>query len=223
MSARDSCPLMRYRTAFFDLDGTLIDQFNAIYRCHVYAMRKLGLPEPTFAQVRDAVGGGLDVAIARLAGAENVAALLPLFNAHWAATSLQDAKLLPGAGQLLAALNSAGIRCGVLTNKRGNAAREVCAHLGLTPLLAGIFGANDVPWIKPDPRFTQHALTALGGEAGSSCLVGDSTYDLAAAKNSGLEFFGVTTGTHTADELRAAGASNIHPDLTALISILSSY
>jgi len=108
MSARDSWPLMRYRTVLFDLDGTLIDQFNAIYRCHVYAMRTLGLPEPTFAQVRDAVGGGLDIAIARLAGAENVAALLPLFNAHWAATSLQDAKLLPGAEQLLTALNSAG-------------------------------------------------------------------------------------------------------------------
>jgi phosphoglycolate phosphatase len=207
---------MRYRTVLFDLDGTLIDQFNAIYRCHVHAMRTLGLPEPTFAQVHDAVGGGLETAIARLAGAENVAALLPLFIAHWDATNLQDAKLLPGAEQLLTALNSAGIHCAVLTNKRGNAAREVCAHLRLTPQLAGIFGANDAPWIKPDPRFTQHALTALSSEAGSSCLVGDSTYDLAAAKNSGLEFFGVTTGTHTAEELRAAGATNVYPDLTSL-------
>ncbi|HEY4248627.1 MAG TPA: HAD family hydrolase [Lacunisphaera sp.] len=211
---------MRYRTVLFDLDGTLIDQFNAIYRCHVYAMRTLGLPEPTFAQVRDAVGGGLDTAIARLAGAENVAALLPLFNAHWTATALQDAKLFPGAEQLLSALNAARVRCAVLTNKRAGAAREVCNHLGLTPQLAGIFGATDTPWIKPDPRFTQHALTTLGGEATSTCLVGDSTYDLAAAKNAGLDFFGVTTGTHTADELRAAEATNIYPGLTALIPVL---
>lgn len=211
---------MRYSTVLFDLDGTLIDQFNAIYRCHVYAMRTLGLPEPTFAQVHDAVGGGLETAIARLAGAENVAALLPLFIAHWDATNLQDAKLLPGAAQLLIALNSAGIRCAVLTNKRGNAAREVCAYLRLTPQLAGIFGASDAPWIKPDPRFTQHALTALGSDAGSTCLVGDSTYDLATAQNSGLDFFGVTTGTHTEGELRAAGAINIYPALDALTPVL---
>jgi hypothetical protein len=31
-----------------------------------------------------------------------------------------------------------------------------------------------------------------------------------------MDFFGVTTGTHSADELRAAGAGNIYPDLTAL-------
>ena len=207
---------MRYRTVLFDLDGTLIDQFNAIYRCHIYAMRKVGLPEPTFAQVRNAVGGGLDTAIARLAGQEHVAALLPLFTEHWDATNLQDAKLLPGATELLVVLNSAGVRCAVLTNKRASAARQVCAHLHLTSTLAGVFGAHDTPWIKPDPRFTQHALTTLGSDAISTCLVGDSPYDLAAAKNSGLDFFGVTTGTHTADELRAAGAINIYPDLTAL-------
>ena len=72
--------------------------------------------------------------------------------------------LLPGARELLVELNGAGVRCAVLTNKRGYAAREVCTHLGLDPLLAGVFGANDVPWIKPDPRFTQHGLAAIGGE-----------------------------------------------------------
>ena len=216
----DSFGSMRFRTVLFDLDGTLIDQFNAIYRCHVYAMRKLGLPEPTFAQVRNAVGGGLDTAIARLAGEEHVAALLPLFTEHWDATNLQDAKLLPGATELLVALNSAGIRCAVLTNKRAAAARQVCAYLQLTPLLAGVFGAQDTPWIKPDARFTQHALTALGSEAHTTCLVGDSPYDLAAAQNAGLEFFGVTTGTHNEAELRAAGAREVHPSLEALTPLL---
>lgn len=210
----------RFRTVLFDLDGTLVDQFNAIYRCHVYAMRKRGLPEPTFAQVRDAVGGGLETAIARLAGQENVAALLPLFIEHWNATNLEDVKLLPGALELIAALNARGTRCAVLTNKRGQAAREVCAYLKLTPQLAGIFGANDTAWIKPEPQFTQHALNALGGEAATSCLVGDSPYDLAAAQNSGLAFFGVTTGTHTEKELRAAGATQVAPDLASLTASL---
>ena len=47
-------------------------------------------------------------------------------------------------------------------------------------------------------------------------MVGDSPYDLAAARNAGFEFFGVTTGTHTAEELHAAGADKVYPDLTAV-------
>src|SRR4051812_36846603 len=69
---------MRYRTVLFDLDGTLIDHFAAIHRSHTYAMRQLGLPVPTMAQVRAAVGGGLEQAIARLAGPENVAAIIAI-------------------------------------------------------------------------------------------------------------------------------------------------
>ena len=207
---------MRFRTVLFDLDGTLIDHFAAIHRCHAYAMRRLGLREPTLAEVRAAVGGGLDEAIARLAGAENVAAVLPLFLAHWNATNLDDVTLLPGARELLAALNAAGARCAVLTNKRGPAARQACTHLGLDPLLAGVFGANDTPWIKPDARFAAHVLAAVGGAAATTALVGDSPYDLAAAQSAGLAFYGVTTGTHSAAELRAAGAEDVFADLAGV-------
>jgi phosphoglycolate phosphatase len=204
---------MRYRTVLFDLDGTLIDHFAAIHRCHAYAMRRLGLREPSPEEVRAAVGGGLDEAIAKLAGRENVAAALPLFIEQWNATHLDDVTLLVGARELLGTLQAAGARCGVLTNKRGPAAREVCTHLGLDPLLAGVFGAGDVPWIKPDPRFMTHALTTLGGEAATSVLVGDSPWDIAAAQNAGVSFVGVTTGTHSAEELRAAGAALVFADL----------
>jgi len=207
---------MRFRTVLFDLDGTLIDHFAAIHRCHAYAMRRLGLREPTLAEVRAAVGGGLDEAIARLAGAENVAAVLPLFLAHWNATNLDDVTLLPGARELLADLNAAGARCAVLTNKRGPAARQACTHLGLDPLLAGVFGANDTPWIKPDARFAAHVLAAVGGAAATTALVGDSPYDLAAAQSAGLAFYGVTTGTHSAAELRAAGAADVFADLAGV-------
>ena len=53
---------MRFRTVLFDLDGTLIDHFAAIHRCHAYAMTRLGLPAPSLAEVRAAVGGGLALA-----------------------------------------------------------------------------------------------------------------------------------------------------------------
>ena len=193
----------------FDLDGTLIDHFKAIHRCHTYAMTRLGLPAPTMTQVRAAVGGGLDEAITKLAGAHRVAEILPIYTAHFDATHLDDVELLPGARELLETLDRAGVVCAVLTNKRGYASREVCDHLGLTPLLRGVFGVHDTPWLKPDPAFTRHALTALGAAAESTLLVGDSPFDVKTAKNAGLGFIGVTTGTHDEPQLRHAGAARV--------------
>jgi phosphoglycolate phosphatase len=98
------------------------------------------------------------------------------------------------------------LQCASVTNKRGPDARAVCAHLGLAPLLAGIFGAHDTPWLKPQREFADHALRALGAGSATTALVGDSIHDVATAQNAGLAFVGVTTGTHLETELRAAGA-----------------
>jgi phosphoglycolate phosphatase len=204
---------MRLRTVLFDLDGTLIDHFRAIHRCHVYTMRKLGLPEPTLEQVRSAVGGGFELAVKRIAGEQHVAAAVPIFRRHWDEIMLEDADVLPGAMEILRAVSERGAKAAVLTNKRGDSSRQLCERLGLSPWLTAVFGAEDTPWLKPDVRLTQHVLQAIGGDAATAGLVGDSPYDFAAANNAGLEFFGVRTGTHSEAELRAAGVERVYAGL----------
>jgi phosphoglycolate phosphatase len=207
---------MSYRTVLFDLDGTLLDHFEAIHRCHAYTMRQLGLPEPTLAQVHAAVGAGVEVAVERLVGPALKAAALAIYRPYWDATMLDGVQLLPGARELLVALRAHGLRTGVFTNKHGPSSRRTCAHLGVADLLDANFGATDTPWLKPDPQFARHVLAALGADAATTLLVGDSPYDYQAARNAGLGFYGVTTGTHTEAELRAAGATEIFPGLPAI-------
>jgi phosphoglycolate phosphatase len=197
----------------FDLDGTLIDHFRAIHRCHTHAMNRLGLPAPTMEQVRRAVGGGVEVAVERLVGPELKAAALAIYRPYWDATMLEDVDLLAGARDLLLAIQARGSRSAVFTNKHGPSSRKVCDHLGLTPLLSGNFGATDTPWLKPEPQFGQHVLAALEAVPATTLLVGDSPYDFQAARNSGLAFIGVTTGTHSAAELREAGAEQVCANL----------
>jgi phosphoglycolate phosphatase len=211
---------MRYRTVLFDLDGTLIDHFKAIHRCHTYTLGQLGLPAPTMTAVHAAVGAGLEVALARLAGSERVKEALPIYAAHLDATMLEDVELMPGARALLEQLVAAGVTCAVFTNKRGPSSRTVCDHLGVTPLLAGIFGAHDTPWFKPDPQFARHVLAELKAEPATTCLIGDSTYDVETARTGGMGFVGVTTGTHTAAQLRAAGASAVCASLAEVETVL---
>ena len=209
----------RFRTVLFDLDGTLLDHFAAIHRSHVHTMRTLGLPEPSMEQVHRAVGGGLEVAISRLLGEKHAALLekaVPIYRKFWDENMLLGVALLPGARELLEALKARGARCAVLTNKHGPSARALMDHLGATPLLDAVFGAMDTPWLKPDRRFSDHALQTLGADPATTCLIGDSPYDIQAAHNAGFPCHCVTTGTHTAAELREARADSIHPDMTTL-------
>jgi phosphoglycolate phosphatase len=208
--------MLPFHTFLFDLDGTLIDHFAAIHRSHSHAMTELGLPAPTMAEVRAAVGGGLENAIARLAGPALVARALPIYREYWDRTMLDDVTLLPGARELLAALKQRGLQAAIFTNKHGPSARRICTHLEIDGLLDGVFGATDTPWLKPDRRFTDHVMAQLKADAKTTLFVGDSPYDIQAAHNAGLISWCVATGTHTVGELRDAGVDEVFPGLPAL-------
>ena len=210
-----------FRTVLIDLDGTLLDHFAAIHRSHAYTREQLGLPAPTMDDVRRAIGGGVEAAVRRLLNSTDEALVqkaLAIYRAYWAEHMLYGVSLLPGARDLLTQLNARGVRCAVFTNKHGPSAREVCTHLGVTPLLDGIFGASDTPWFKPERAFSDYALSQLRAQAVTTCLLGDSPYDIEAGRNGGFPCYCVTTGTHTAEELRAAGAKGVYENLVVLAS-----
>ncbi|MFA6959435.1 MAG: HAD family hydrolase [Opitutaceae bacterium] len=207
---------MRFRTVLFDLDGTLMDHLPAIHRSYVHTLPLLGLPAPTYQQVKNAIGGGLENAMLNFVPPSRLDEALAIYRPFWDATMLSGAELMPGARVLLEQLRAAGVVCAVFTNKHGPSARLVCEHLGVTPLLAGVFGAKDTPWLKPAREFADHALAALGADPATTCLIGDSPWDVQAALNAHFPCFGVTTGTHGANELRAAGAAGVYDSLTAI-------
>lgn len=207
---------MRFRTVLFDLDGTLMDHLPAIHRSYVHTLPQLGLPAPTYEQVKRAIGGGLENAMLNFMPESRLAEALAIYRPFWAATMLTGGEAMPDALALLARLHANGVTTAVFTNKHGPSAREVCAHLGFTRYTREVFGAKDTAWLKPDLQFTAHALQALGADPASSCLVGDSPWDVQAALNAGFPCFAVTTGTHTHEELTAAGAEGVYPNLMAI-------
>ena len=206
----------RPRTVLFDLDGTLIDHFAAIHRSYVHTMAQLGLPAPTPLEVRGAVGGGLANSLGRFVPAARLAEALKIYGAYWDRTMLDGVSLMPGALALLEMLRARGATMAVLTNKRGSSSRLICDHLGVAPVFRAVVGAEDTPWLKPEPEFMAHVLNLLGAEAPSTILIGDSPFDIDAAHYAAMPAWCVTTGTHTAAQLEAAGADAIFPDLAAL-------
>ncbi|HXB02295.1 MAG TPA: HAD family hydrolase [Opitutaceae bacterium] len=211
--AANKSSVTRFRTVLFDLDGTLIDHFAAIHRSYVHTLPQLGLPAPTLEQVRAAVGGGLENAMRKFVPESRLAEALNIYRPFWEVHMLEDVEPLPGAVELLRTLHTRGIVCSVFTNKHGPSSRAICNHLHLTPYLNAIIGATDTPWLKPQPEFTRYALERLHAEASTTLLVGDSPFDVQAAQAAGLPCWAVTTGTHNAEELRAAHADKVFAGL----------
>ena len=203
-------------TVLFDLDGTLVDAFTTIHRAYQHTLPLFGVAAPTAAEVRRAVGGGLENAMGRFLPPESIEEACRIHVAYTETILLEDPVPYDGAAALLSALHARGVRTGVLTNKIGDHARAVLAHLGLSADLDLVLGARDCPWRKPAPEFTAEALRRIGGAAADCCLVGDSPFDIETARRAGFPCYAVTTGTHDAAALGTAGAAGVFPGLRAL-------
>jgi phosphoglycolate phosphatase-like HAD superfamily hydrolase len=210
----------RFKTLLLDLDGTLVDAFTTIHRSYTHVLPHFGQPAPTPAQVRRAVGGGLENAMRNFLPEALIAEAVKMHLAHTDTILLEDVKLMPGALELLRSQHAAGVKLAAFTNKRGDHSRRICTHLGLEPYLSGVFGAKDTAWLKPQAEFAAHVLALLGGSPATTLLIGDSPFDVKAAHNGGFGCWCVTTGTHSAEELRAAKAEAVFEDLFAVRAAL---
>lgn len=205
-------------TVLFDLDGTLIDHFRALHQSFVYAAQQLNLEPPSYDKVRTTVGGSLPITARRLFGEALADQALVHFHEHFEKIFLQELDALPGSHQLLRQLHEHGFSAVVFTNKNGDTARAVCDHLGFTPYLRLVVGANDTPYRKPQPEFSRWILDKLGVNSAQAILVGDSTFDIEAGTCVNLPVYCVATGSHTAEQLLShqPAPTAVFPDLTTL-------
>ncbi|MDP0498593.1 MAG: HAD family hydrolase [Verrucomicrobiota bacterium JB022] len=201
----------------YDLDGTLIDHFDVIYRCYCYALEQLGLPPVTFEKVKASVGGSIPVTMGKLIPQEYVDEAVKLFRQRYEQIWQQDIHILPGVRELLQRFQAEGVLQGMLTNKEGNNARKIAAEVGLDEYLDPIIGTLDTPYRKPQPEMVAYALEHLGSTADETVYIGDSPYDFQTAKNGGMRCYLCATGSHTMEQLaEETEADGIYPDMVAM-------
>ena len=206
----------RFRTIFFDLDGTLIDHFDVIFRCYEFALAEVADRVPGRDVLRATVGRSMEATMAHFVNGEAHTDAVRLFREHFAEIFLEDITLHPGAEWILRTLHSEGKNLAIFTNKPGPSSRKITRHLGLDPWLDAVIGVLDTPHHKPQAEFSLHALQQLAASSSETCLVGDSIYDVQAADNGGFPCYCVTTGTHSRAELTAAGADGVYETLHSL-------
>ncbi|WP_207485662.1 HAD family hydrolase [Arenibaculum pallidiluteum] len=213
----------RIDTAFlFDLDGTLID---SVYQ-HVLAWKEAldaeGI-ELSVWRIHRKIGmsGGLFTnMLLRETGLDADEVLLDrLRRRHAEAFHRRSGtvKALPGARELLAHLSEVGIPWAVATSGRIETARPGLDKLGIDPARTPVVTRDEVKYAKPDPDLFLAAADKLGIAIESALVVGDSIWDLLAARRARALGIGLLSGGYGRDELERAGALRVYEDPAELL------
>jgi HAD superfamily hydrolase (TIGR01509 family) len=211
-------------TFLFDLDGTLVD---SVYQ-HVLAWQEaleLGGIELSVWRIHRRIGmsGGLFVgALLREVGKPVDAALVAnLQQAHAEAYRRRAGRLrlLPGARQLLQHLSSLEVPWAVATSGLMAAAAPTLELLGV-PDGVPVVTRDQVAHAKPDPDLFLAAAERLGVDIADAVVVGDSVWDLLAARRARALGVGLLAGGYGREELERAGAYRVYEDPADLLAHL---
>jgi len=208
----------------FDLDGTLVD---SVYQ-HVLAWREALSETGIDLSVwrihrRIGMSGGLMVeALFREIGRAvppDAAEAAQRRHAVAYARMLDQVRPLPGARELLARLAELEVPHAIATSGRLESARPALDLLGVRPQVP-IVTRDRVARAKPDPDLFLAAAEATGVSILDSVVVGDSIWDLLAARRARALGIGLLSGGYGQDELERAGAYRVYDDPAGLLEHL---
>jgi phosphoglycolate phosphatase len=201
-----------YQTAVFDLDGTLLDTLEDLYRATNQALERHSLPPRTRDEVRTFVGNGVEMLIRRAVPAQTEEPLLQTvladFKGIYAEICRDNTAPYPGILKMLTDLRSAGVRTAVVSNKFDEATKGLCRQY-FGDLIQVAVGERAGVRKKPAPDTVLEALRALDVPADTAVYIGDSDVDIQTALAAGMPCISVAWGLRDEDFLRQSGATRL--------------
>lgn len=210
----------RFDLIVFDLDGTLIETAPEICDAVNDTLVEYKLAPATQAQVELWIGHGtrelLIQAVASstgqtesaVRGTEYFEQIAAVFTTHYNKRCGTRSVPYPGAVEALEKLSGAGVHLAIVTNKEAAYSRRVLDAHGLTARFKSVVCGDTLPTKKPSPEGVAFCLTACNVAATRALFVGDSSIDVATARNAGLSVWAFSHGYNMGQPIAAS-----QPDL----------
>jgi phosphoglycolate phosphatase len=208
-----------YDLILFDLDGTLVETAPEICDAVNDTLQHFSFAKVSQGQVNDWIGHGtLELLIQALAfvqgisdvavrSSERLADIAAIFKTHYRARCGTRSHCYPHVLETLRRLKSQGVLLGVVTNKEGAYTQTVLDAHGLTPLFDCVVSGDTLPTKKPQPDGVLSCLERFQVSADRTLFVGDSSIDVATARNAGVAVWVVPYGYNM-----GAAIADSHPD-----------
>jgi len=214
----------------FDLDGTLVQTAPEICDAVNDTLRHFDLPEVTQAQVADWIGHGTrelliqalshsgQGSVAEVRASDSLGGMIAEFDTHYQRRCGTRSQLYPQVRESLAALRAAGVKLAVVTNKEGRFTTTVLNAHQLLPLLDCVVSGDTLPTKKPDPAGIHQCLAQFGVPPTRALFVGDSSIDVATARNAGVAVWVLPYGYNMGLPIAACGPDRVIEDCSLLLN-----
>ena len=214
---------MKYKAVIFDLDGTLLDTLDDLADSTNMTLAHFGYPGRTKDEVRQFVGNGVEMLVRRAFAPETDEKLISeavkyqrvVYSEH----HLDKTAPYAGIIDLLKALNSQGVKTGVVSNKADGDVKELSRHF-FGDLVSVSIGEKENVRHKPFPDSVLESCRVLNVDICDAVYVGDSETDIETADNAGMPCISVDWGFRDNSVLKQAGSQLICSSPEELLYIL---
>lgn len=198
--------------AVFDMDGTILNTLDDLMDSTNFALKNNGLKERSLEEIRFFVGNGIQKLIERAVpqgtSKEVFEKVFADFKSHYKIHCADKTSYYDGIPSVIQTLRKMGVKTAVVSNKADFAVQEL-VEVYFKGLFDVALGEKTGVSKKPSPDMVNAALSVLGVEKETAFYIGDSDVDFETAKNSSLDFIGVSWGFRGRKFLENLGAKNI--------------
>lgn len=190
----------------FDLDGTLADTSADIANAVNYAIEPLGKSSYSVEEIKAMVGSGITKLIRSLIPSEASIPeenIVKRFLDYYSEHLLDNTKAYSYVKETLSNLGD-GYKKAVISNKREGFSREILEGIGILQFFDIVLGSDSVREQKPSPVPLLEVMKRFGVAKDEAVMIGDSSYDIQAARAAGVKVVAVTYGFRSRETLKDA-------------------
>lgn len=206
----------------FDLDGTLIESYEAIFlglkECFQYFGREMFL----FEDLKKYLRPDLETTLIQFFSPEEVLRGIPIMRKKYEEVYLDKTHFINGAQEVLETLYSNGVTLGIASNKFGRFSRGALRHLGVSGYFKSVIGAGDVPRNKPYPDMIHTVLKEMNLPPEKVIFVGDTLTDIETGKQAGVDVYALPTGFYSKTELSQEKPRRLLKNLQDLVHLIKN-
>ena len=214
---------MKYKTIFFDLDGTITDSAPGIMNSIKYALEKNHLPMLSEEQLRSFIGPPLRGQFCKVCGLadEESARMVEDYREYYRDKGIFGNNVYDGVIEMLEKLRKKGFRLAIATSKPEKYAKIIIDHFHLTKYFACVAGMEMDGGRGTKAQVITYALEKNDITDKSKVLmIGDREHDVIGAHENGLDCLGILYGFGSRKEFEEAGADYIRENVEDILQFV---
>lgn len=194
--------MRKYKYLFWDFDGTIVDSFEGCSYAFGKVFEHYGVDIPPKDR-KQFIGPPLKVTFTKMFGAAVEPEATELYREYYINHGGQNmCKIFDGIDDVLKAIKNMGYKMFIATSKRQDIARDMLIEFGIADNFDDVFGTVEAKGLVDKKDILQYAVDSTGASFSESVMIGDSIYDVLAAKAVGMDCIACEYGFGNLEEMK---------------------